>query len=124
VIASDINRGLFIFDVSEALTRNIPPATYLKVRGVDVSGNLASLLADDDNRLTLRPGAVLSSLQAPIEVEVTMKADSTTPNKLDVHTVSRGSAATLQERIHLFNYQTSQFEQVGTRMLTAADVQQ
>ena len=124
VIASDINRGLFIFDVTEALTRTIPPATYLKVRGVDVSGNLASLLADDDNRLTLRPGATLTTQQAPIEIEVTLKADSTTPKKLDVLTVSRGSAATLQERVHLYNYQTSQFEQVGSRMLTASDVQQ
>lgn len=121
IIVSDINRGLFILDASEAMTRTIPPASYTLNRGVQISGSLASLLADDDNRLNLRPGIVFSTSQAPIEFEVTATADSTTPIKIDIRSVARASAATIQERLELYNYTSGIFELVDARMLTASD---
>jgi choice-of-anchor B domain-containing protein len=122
IIASDINRGLFVLNAREAMTRKIPPVTYVRNRGVEVSGNLASLQADDDNRLNLRPGAVFSTSQAPIEFEVTAKADSTTPVKIDVLSVARSTAPSIQERLELYNYASGIFEVVGSRMLTTSDV--
>jgi choice-of-anchor B domain-containing protein len=121
IIASDINRGLFILNPAEAMTRQIPPTGYSRIRGIEVSGNLASLQADDDNRLTLRPGITFTTGQAPIEIEVTAKADSLTPLKLDILSVARASAGTIQERFELFNYSTNAFEFIDSRMLTTSD---
>jgi hypothetical protein len=123
IIVSDINRGLFILNATEAMTRHIPPTTYTRIRGIEVSGNLASLINDDDNRLTLRPGITFTSGQAPIEFEVTGTADSQTPVKIDLLSIARASAATIQERLELFNFSSGTFETVNTRMLTTTDSQ-
>lgn len=121
IIASDIDRGLFILDAREAMSRVIPPVTYTRVRGIQTAGNLVSLQADDDNRLTLRPGITFTTGQAPVEFEVTAKADSTTPVRLDLRSVARASAATIQERLELFNHQAGTFELLDSRMLTTTD---
>lgn len=121
VIGSDINRGLFIWDVSEAVTRTIPPSNYVKVRGVDVSGNLASFVADDGNRLTLRPGITLSSSQPPIEFYIETKADSTTPLKLDLKVDSRASSSAIRQQVEFYNFVTNSYEVVNSRNLSTSD---
>ncbi|MEO7454098.1 MAG: choice-of-anchor B family protein [Fimbriimonadales bacterium] len=123
IIVSDINRGLFVLDAEEAMTRHIAPMTYTKIRGVQVSGNLGSLITDDDNRLELRPGITFTSSQAPVEIEITATADSQTPVAINVLSVARASAATIQEKIELFNYTSGLFELVDTRMLSTTDSQ-
>jgi choice-of-anchor B domain-containing protein len=121
IIVSDINRGLFVFDATEAMTRTIAPLTYVRVRGNQTSGNLASLAADDGNRLTLSPGITLSTSQAPIEFFIEAKADSTTPLKLDMKVDSRASSANIRQQVEFYNFQTNAYEVVNTRNLTTSD---
>jgi len=121
VIGSDINRGLFIWDVSEATTRTIAPTNYVKVRGTDFGGNLASFGVDDGNRLSLRPGVTLSSSQPPVEFYIEAKADSTTPKKLDLKVDSRASSAVIQQQVEFYNFVTNTYELVSTRILSTAD---
>jgi choice-of-anchor B domain-containing protein len=121
VIGSDINRGLFIFDVTEALTRTIAPTGFTRVRGNLTGGNLASLRQDDGNRLTFTPGATFSSSQAPVEIVVEAKADSRTPKRLDFKTDTRASDTVIEEKIEFFNFQTGNYEVVKTRHLTTVD---
>jgi hypothetical protein len=121
IIVSDINRGLFVFDATEAMTRTIAPLTYVRVRGNQTSGNLASLAADDGNRLMLSPGITLSTSQAPIEFFIEAKADSTTPLKLDMKVDSRASSANIRQQVEFYNFQTNAYEVVNTRNLTTSD---
>ncbi|MDQ2986004.1 MAG: choice-of-anchor B family protein [Armatimonadota bacterium] len=121
VIGSDINRGLFIWDVTEATTRTIPPVLLTTVRGTLVSGNLASLAADDNNRLQYKPGIVFSAGQAPVEFFVEAKADSTTPVKLDFKVDSRATSAAIEQKIEFYNFLTDSYELINTRNLGTAD---
>lgn len=121
IIVSDINRGLFVFDATEAMTRTIAPTNYVKVRGTDVSGNMASLVADDGNRLVLRPGITLSTSQPPIEFFIETTADSTTPIKLDMKVDSRATSTAIRQQVEFYNFFTNAYEVVNTRNLTTSD---
>lgn len=121
IILSDINRGLFVFDASEAMTRTIPPKTYVKVRGTQTGGNLASFASDDGNRLTLQPGVTLSTSQAPIEFYIETKADSTTPRKLDMKVDSRASSSVIRQQVEFYNFVTNSYEVVNSRQLSTTD---
>nr|MBA3725768.1 choice-of-anchor B family protein [Armatimonadota bacterium] len=121
VIGSDINRGLFVWDVTEAVTRVIAPTSYTMARGTVLNGNLASLASSDDDRLTMRPGAVFSTSEPPIQLVMEATAPSTTPRLMTFTAETRGSIASLTQKVDLYNFTTSAFETLDTRNTTTSD---
>ncbi|MDQ2987242.1 MAG: hypothetical protein M3R13_11100, partial [Armatimonadota bacterium] len=67
---SIMNRGEAVMWVS----RSVAPTSYSMVRGSVFSGNLASLLSSENNRLVMRPGFVFSVGEPPVQVRVNATA--------------------------------------------------
>lgn len=110
---TDIQRYRMIFFLSPA---NVVVQTdlYTLVRGVTVSGNLASLQASDDNRLVLRPGIVFSSGQAPIEFIVEGDSSELDPTHLRMSIEASASSGSIQRSVELYNFDTDLYESLGT----------
>jgi choice-of-anchor B domain-containing protein len=121
VIGSDINRGLFIWDVTEAVTRVISPSAYHMDRGSVLAGNLDSIKTSDDSYMTLRPGATFSTSEAAIQLVVEQKAPSKTPRLLKFKLESHASVSSLDQKIALYNFRTNSYENVDTRRATTTD---
>ncbi|MGI8923628.1 MAG: choice-of-anchor B family protein [Fimbriimonadales bacterium] len=121
VIGSDINRGLFVWDVTEAVTRVLTPTSFTMARGTVLSGNLASLASSDDNRLTMRPGAVFSTSEPAIQLVMDATAPSTTPRLMKFRAETRGSVSTLIQKIDLYNFTANAYETLDTRNATTGD---
>jgi hypothetical protein len=97
------------------------PTAINVLRGVLASGNLNSLQNSDNDRLVYRPGVVFSSGQAPISYELTATAPHTTTSELRFTVESHASAASIQQKIELFDYIANAYVPVDTRNLTTSD---
>ena len=92
----------------------VQTSLYNLVRGVTVSGNLASLQNSDDNRLILRPGVVFTSQQAPIEFVVEGTSSELDPSHLRMSIEGLASAASILRIVELYNFDTDAYEQVAS----------
>ena len=86
-----------------------------------VSGNMASLLISDDNRLVMQPTATASAMMAPIALEVSGTSPTSTAGSLRFTLESSGSSPNLSQRIYLFSYATNSWELLDTRASTTGD---
>lgn len=103
------------------VSRAVAPTSYTPVRGVVTSGNLASLLNSDNNRLVVRPGVVFSTADAPVQIRVDATAPMASPNGLSFSVESSASFGNAQQRIWLWNYVIDDYELVDTRLATLTD---
>jgi hypothetical protein len=103
------------------VSRIVSPVSFTPVRGIVTGGNQQSLESSDDNRLTLRPGIVFSTQQAPVEVRFDATAPSANPNGLSFSIESSASFGNAQQTIMLWNYVTSSYESLDARLLTTGD---
>lgn len=97
------------------------PATMSLFRGSIVSGNLASLFRSEDNRLVLRPGAVFSSSERPIQLILEGVSPVTSTTELRFAFEGSATAATIEKRIELFNFSTGQYQVFNTSNSTTTD---
>ena len=114
------------WDFSMGIESGSGPATFgptaiNPIRGILASGNLNSLQNSDNDRLVYRPGVVFSSGQAPISYELTATAPNTTTSELRFTVESQASAASIQQKIELFDYIANAYVPVDTRNLTTTD---
>ncbi|MGI8923404.1 MAG: hypothetical protein ACR2HJ_05090 [Fimbriimonadales bacterium] len=113
------NTGLY-----EALmwvSRAIAPTSYSMFRGSVISGNLGSLHNSDNNRLVMRPGAVFSNAEPPIQIILDATAPTSSPSGFSFSLESNASIANAEQKISLYNYVTGQYEVLDTRLATTSD---
>jgi hypothetical protein len=111
--SSDIQRYRINFNLVPASIL-VQTGAYTLIRGSSVSGNLASLLASDNDRLVLGPGVVFSTSQAPIEFIVEGTSSELDPTHLRMKLEALASAAAIQRSVELFNFDTNAYEQVAS----------
>jgi hypothetical protein len=98
------------------------PTTLVPIRGNLESGNLASLLTSDDNRLVHKPGVVLVSSQAPVAYEVIGTAPQQSASELRFRIESHASATAISQRVELFDYVANAYVPFPATNLTTSDV--
>lgn len=111
----------FSMGVESAGALDFFPTTLTPVRGNLVSGNLASLLASDNNRLVYRPGVVLSNQLAPVQYEVLGTAPQQTATTLRFRIESHASSSSISQKIEMYDYVAGAFVTIDTRNLTTTD---
>ena len=110
--------------VTEALLwscQMVTPSAMSIIRGRIAHGNLASLSTSDDNRLVLNPGAVLSTLEPPVQMRLDATAPSPTPSGFAFSIESSASFAGCRQNLSLYDFQLGTYELVDSRMLTLGD---
>jgi len=90
-------------------------------RGVLVSGNMASLNSSDNDRLIYRPGIVFSTAFAPVEYDTMATSPTLNPMKLVFAIESSATSPNIHRTVQLYNYDTLQFETMGTVPSTLTD---
>ena len=116
----DIQRYRMNFGL--AVANVIAPVDQLDmIRGVTVSGDLASLQTSDDIRLVLRPGVVFTTGQAPIEFVVEGDSTELDPTNLRMTIEGSASTATAQRTLELFNFDTATYEIVATANMSTTE---
>jgi hypothetical protein len=122
--ASYLGSGTWDFSMglSAQLFFEVPPANLTVVRGV-ATGGVNELSVSDDNRLSIRPGVVLTSAQAPAVIEVGATAPVGTVAELRFSTESRGSMGGLRQVVMLYNYQTQQFDTLSDAVMSTSDAE-
>ena len=91
------------------------------VRGVSVSGGVASLHQKDGTYWQLRPGIVFSTAQAPVELVLNGTAPTATASRLSFSLVVGATANALQQKIELYDYNAGTWELIDTRASTTVD---
>jgi hypothetical protein len=99
----------------------ILPSSFSLFRGVLVSGVLADLFTSDNSAVVVRPGFVLSSAEAPVQMVVEGTSPSLAPLELGFLVEARVSSPGVSQAIELFNFVTGQYETVNTRAATTTD---
>jgi hypothetical protein len=107
-------------NIRAAAFASLPPVSFSMFRGSALSGGLSDMLQSDDSRLILRPGAVFSSGEAPVQCDV-VSACPFTPSELRFSLEAHGSAPGMTQQILLYNYATSTFDSMGTVSATLTD---
>jgi len=90
-------------------------------RGSVISGNLASLQTSDADRLVMRPGAVFSNAEPPIQIILNATAPTSSPSGFSFHLESNASIGNAEQKISLYNYVTGAYEELDYRLATASD---
>lgn len=99
----------------------VVPASFSLTRGILLSGTLSNLTRSDDMRMNLRPGIVLSSAEAPIQLVLNGTSPVLTTTELHFPVEANANQANIRQTIELFNYQTSSYEQMDSRIAATTD---
>jgi DNA-binding beta-propeller fold protein YncE len=91
------------------------------IRGIVISGGLASLHVNDNARMILRPGIVFSNQQPPVEIEFTSVAPGLGPDSFGFAFETQTSTVGVLQTLYFYNYATQQFDQVDARNATTSD---
>ena len=102
------------------VSQSIAPMSFSMFRGTVFSGNLASLIVSDSDRLVVRPGPVLSS-EPPVQVRINSIAPDANPDGISFSVESSASFTFAQQKVSLWNYDSGAYELVETRVLKTTD---
>lgn len=120
VIISDLQRGLFIFDPTAAVTRTIVPVDFGTSNGTGIVGGLPELAASDDSKLTLTNGLPAGATRVYIELHVTGRAATEDPKKVQF-LLEAGGTKSVPQTIRVWDYVASGWVSLDTRASTLAD---
>ncbi len=113
VIISDINRGLFVVDVSKAVTRSSTPAVTL-TRGQSATGSTPDLIGTaDGNGWEILPGSASTSLY-PIELEFMTHAFDDNPQSIEFELRSKETSEAYFKRLEVYNFRTQAWQLLGS----------
>lgn len=104
VIISDINRGLFIVDVTEATRTKFPVQTATIERGVAAGGDAGKLGASDDDYMTVKRGITSNQTESPISVVMEGTCLWTDITKLSFSLEGKVNTAGLQVTLELYDF--------------------
>ncbi|MCW5946289.1 MAG: choice-of-anchor B family protein [Fimbriimonadales bacterium] len=117
VIVSDINRGLFILDVREAVTRRPAPNAFSIQTGGWVSGGLPELKSDDGEYLRVQAAPPIALGAPSIRMTIDGKSHSTTPKTLKFGIKLGVTNTGVSIKVEMFNYKTSTWTLIDSRGL-------
>nr|MDQ2985503.1 hypothetical protein [Armatimonadota bacterium] len=103
------------------VSQTVAPASFSMIRGTVFSGNLASLLNSDNNRLVMRPGFVFSVGEPPVQVRFNGIAPTASPNGFSFSVESSASFGSAEQKVWLWNYVLGGYELLDTRLATTTD---
>lgn len=103
-------------DVEQAL-----PTSFSLIRGIVLSGGLLDILKSDDMYLTMRPGIVFSTSEAPLQLVVNATSSYATPSALRFVIESAANQGNIGQTIALYNFQTNMYEDLDTRQTATSD---
>ncbi len=99
----------------------VAPTSFTVFRGVQESGNLASLAASDDNYLVVRNGVTALRTESPVTVIVDATSPTQTASALTSKVENHVSITGLTQRIDLFDFVAGSYELEDTRTATTTD---
>lgn len=99
----------------------IAPTSFTRVRGTITAGDLGSVTASDDVRLSLQPGVTISSSQWPVELIFSGTSPVTSPAHFYVRAEGNGTSISVYQKFEVYNYGTSQWVQVASQPVTPFD---
>ena len=120
VVLSDIQSGLFIFDVSAATVRQAPVTSFDVLRGVVTGGSLGSL--SDDAQLVVKAGLTLFQGEPPINVEFEGTAPWQHASKMSVTMTGWANTPGLSQSLEMYDWVAGQFEAVDVRAAGTSSV--
>lgn len=107
--------------VDSIMPREVWPTMLHPTRGVLVSGNMSSLNSSDNDRLIYRPGIVFSTTLPPVQYDTMATSPTLNPTKLVFAIESSATSPNIHRTVQLYNYDTLQFEPMGTVPSTTTD---
>lgn len=114
-------QDIYFVRVPQETSQQILPETYSLFRGQLVSGGLSDLFSVDAGYLVGKAGLVLNVSEEPLQVIVEGTSPTSAPTALSFTAVTKANAATLEQKVMLFNFTTASYETVDTRATTLAD---
>jgi choice-of-anchor B domain-containing protein len=117
VIISDIDRGLFIVNVRDALTRTFGPTAYSVVSGTEFGGSLNSLKVSDNDSLNLFNDE--SSLEAIVQLEGRSAVKRLGSVKATVE--SSVARSGLTQSIYFYRFSDNTWQSMGGTVATLTD---
>ena len=102
-------------------TREVTRPTVMDLRlGRLLSGGLPELYEDDDVRLSLAPGATITTGQSPISLLLDYKSVFPKPSALSIEITGRGSSPSIRQTVSL-RKNDGTYDVLDSRQLTLAD---
>lgn len=120
VIVSDIERGLFVLDVTEATTRKQKPLTTTITIGEATAGDASAVFESDDQYLVIQPRQANGD-RFVVQVVCTTKAYDTRPLKLKLLLEAKTNHTQPQQQVELWNWSLNSYEAVDTRFGSNTD---
>ncbi|MCH8977737.1 MAG: PQQ-binding-like beta-propeller repeat protein [Armatimonadetes bacterium] len=111
--------GLLVVHQDEDL--RILPDSFSIVRGALMGGGLSDLFLSDNMRLDVRAGLTLFLGESPLQVVVTATSSVDVPSELRFRLEAKVNTPGLTQKIELFNYDTSLYEEVDLAVPGASD---
>jgi hypothetical protein len=105
----------------DAQTVTVTPISVVPGPGVILSGDFGSLAANDEIKLVMRPGPVLTSAQRPIGATIEGIAPGSAPTSLSIVVDASGSAPGVNLLVETFVWGSTAFSTVGNVTLTTSD---
>jgi hypothetical protein len=97
------------------------PSAMNLPRGVIFSGGLSDLQGSDNQRLVMKPGVVLQSSEAPIQLIVYTTAPDDNLSALEFSVEGHCSTSNVTQKVFLYNFDTNSFEMLFTGGVTTTD---
>lgn len=91
-------------------TTFVPPFSFSVVRGLQVNGSLAAYIDSDDIVASYNPGFTINNTEAPVWLEF----DGTAPSATEFLVESSAGTPGLEYTVEAFNWNTMNFDVVGT----------
>jgi len=110
----------FSDEVVNVIPFYLAPTSFTLVRGTITSGNLSSVTTSDGIPLSIQPGITISSSQWPVELKFLGTSPLTSPTYFYVRVESNGSSTSLHQKVEVYNYVTSQWQQLMEAPLTTS----
>jgi len=102
-------------------SQQVQPSSFSLSPGSVLMGDTEDLLFSDESRLQVRPGAVLSSSQAPIKLTVEGTSPVASPTTMSIRIEGHATASTLGRTVEAYNFDTSQWVVVNTTTSTSTN---
>lgn len=118
VIISDINRGLFVVDPTEATTRKQAASSFVVVKGQVGSGGLGDTEQNGGGTLNVSIGTNGNADRSPIEVVFETEAYDESPLKLKLESRTKSNIYGYRQKIALYDWDLGDWETIDSSLVT------
>lgn len=116
VIVSDIDDGLFVFNVKDATTRAVNAQTLTMDYANLLSGSVNSLQTTDGQYAKI--GAKAPVTRADMRISMTTTAYDTSPNSIAFEIESKTEWLSAEQHVSLFDWTTNSYHEIGSGAVT------